>query len=87
VGAFRTDDGFVVSLPYGSDTDWLRNVMAAGAASLVHEGATYDVDRPELVPVTDVAGFLPAGEIRNLRLFAVDTCLQMHASEDTKESA
>ena len=26
IGAVPTDDGFVIALPYGSNTDWLKNV-------------------------------------------------------------
>lgn len=28
VEAFATDDGFLIALPYGSDADWLKNVLA-----------------------------------------------------------
>jgi deazaflavin-dependent oxidoreductase (nitroreductase family) len=77
VGAFATDDGFVISLPYGSDTDWVKNVLASGSATIVHEGDTYRVDHPELVPTTVAAPHLPPGEQRNLRRFAVDQCLRV----------
>ena len=81
VGAFATDDGFVIALPYGSDPDWLKNVLASGSATLVHEGGTYRVDRPELIPTTAAAPHLPVKEQRNLRLFAVDQCLQVRTVE------
>jgi len=77
VGAFATDDGFVIALPYGSDPDWLKNVIASGSATIVHEGETARVDRPELVATPEVAPFLPDKELRNLRLFAVDQCLRV----------
>ena len=47
---FATEDGFVIALPYGSGTDWLKNVMASGSATIVHEGNTYQVDQPDLFP-------------------------------------
>ena len=31
--AFRVGDGYVVALFYGADSDWARNVLAAGACS------------------------------------------------------
>jgi deazaflavin-dependent oxidoreductase (nitroreductase family) len=77
VGAFATDDGFVIALPYGSDPDWLKNVMASGSATVVHEGGTYRVDRPELIPTGDAAPYLPEKELRTLRMFAVDQCLRV----------
>jgi deazaflavin-dependent oxidoreductase (nitroreductase family) len=44
VQAVATDDGFVIALPYGPNTDWLKNVLASGSATIVHEGNTYRVD-------------------------------------------
>lgn len=81
VGTFATDDGFVISLPYGADTDWLKNVLASGSATIVVEGHTYPVDQPELVPTAVTAPHLPAKEQRNLRLFAVDQCLRVRRAE------
>src|SRR5262245_41774971 len=34
---FATDDVFLISLPYGPDTDWCKNILAAGTATLVTE--------------------------------------------------
>jgi hypothetical protein len=52
VGAVATEDGFVDALVYGWNTDWLQNVLASGSATLVHKGRTYEVDQPEIVPIT-----------------------------------
>lgn len=81
VEAFAIDDGFIISLPYGPDTDWLKNVLASGSATIVDEGSTYRVDHPELVPSTVAAPHLPAKEQRSLRLFAVDQCLRVRTVE------
>ena len=75
---FPTDDGFVVPLPYGDRADWVRNVLASGSATVVHEGSTYSVDHPALVPVATVRDALPAKELRNLRTFGVDRCITLH---------
>ena len=56
------DDGFVVALPYGSNTDWLKNVLANGAATIVHDGNTYGVDRPEVVPLSTVGHQFSPGD-------------------------
>lgn len=74
---FATEDGFVIALPYGPGTDWLRNVMASGSATIVYEGNTYRVDQPELVPTAIAAHYMPAKEQRELRRFAVDQCLRV----------
>lgn len=74
---FPTDDGFVIALPYGPGTDWLKNVVASGSAAIVHEGNTYRVDQPELVPTATAAPYMPAKEQRELRRFAIDRCLRV----------
>jgi len=35
VKVFRRADGYVISLPYGADSDWVKNVLAAGGCELV----------------------------------------------------
>ena len=67
----------MIALPYGSGTDWLKNVMASGSATIVHEGGTYRVDQPELVPAAMAAPFMGAKEQRELRRFGIDQCLRV----------
>jgi deazaflavin-dependent oxidoreductase (nitroreductase family) len=86
VEAFATDDGFVIALPYGPDTDWLRNVLASGSATIVDDGNSYRVDQPDLVPSAVAAPYLPAKEQRSLRLFAVDQCLRVRTVEPENAS-
>ena len=81
VGPFATDDGFVIALPYGASSDWVKNVLAAGSATLVTEGQTYDVDEPEIIPLSDVVDVLPSKERRNLRLFRVEQALRTRRRE------
>lgn len=75
VGPFPTADGFVIALPYGTSSNWVKNVLAAGSATLVTDGETYDVDEPEIVPLGEVVDVLPGKERRNLRLFRVEQAL------------
>lgn len=80
VGAVPTDDGFVIALPYGTRAQWLRNVLAAGSATLVSEGTVHEVDRPELVPLEEANGWFPAGDQRSHRWFGVKQCLRLRAA-------
>jgi deazaflavin-dependent oxidoreductase (nitroreductase family) len=80
--AMPDGDSFLIALPYGTESDWLKNVLAHGSATIVHEGVEYPVDQPEIVPVRSVEGVLPADEARTLRLFGVDTCLRLHQVPD-----
>jgi deazaflavin-dependent oxidoreductase (nitroreductase family) len=75
VGAIPTDDGFLIALPYGTRADWVRNVLAAGTATIVHGGETFPVGEPVVVPTAAVASELPPSERRMLRIFNVDRCL------------
>jgi deazaflavin-dependent oxidoreductase (nitroreductase family) len=79
VGAVRTEDGLVVALVYGSRTDWVRNVMAAGSAVIVHEGHVYTVDDPQIVPMHEVARYFDKGSRAAFRLLAIREALTMRA--------
>jgi len=87
---FATDGGFLVSLPYGSNTDWLKNVLAGGSAVLVTNGQTCTVDRPEVVATDDVKDEFPPSEERTHRWFGVDQCLRLRlveANDATEQAA
>ena len=77
VGPIAVGDDFVIALPYGPGADWVRNVVASGSATLVHEGRTVPVHQPELVPTAEIIRELPSSEQRTLRLFGVDQCLRV----------
>jgi deazaflavin-dependent oxidoreductase (nitroreductase family) len=49
VGAEHIPDGFLIPLGYGTDVDWLRNVLAAGCATIESDGRSYAVVRPEVL--------------------------------------
>jgi deazaflavin-dependent oxidoreductase (nitroreductase family) len=48
VNVFRAPDGYVVALTYGKDSDWVRNVLAAGRAELRTHGRRVPVTAPRL---------------------------------------
>lgn len=50
VMVFEDDDGYVIALTYGSDADWVRNVLSARRAELVVGGRTVSVAEPTLLP-------------------------------------
>ena len=53
-------DGFLVSLPYGSDRDWVRNVVAAGRCTLLRGGRRFELADPRLLDAAGAAPLLPA---------------------------
>jgi deazaflavin-dependent oxidoreductase (nitroreductase family) len=42
-------DAFVIGLPWGAQTNWVRNVITAGGCSIRWKGADHRVTDPELV--------------------------------------
>ena len=87
VGAVKTDDGFVIALPYGSNTDWLKNVLASGQATIVHDGTSHAVDQPEVVAIADVALLFSPNDQRAHRWFDVQYCLRVRSVEPASPRA
>jgi hypothetical protein len=53
------DDVVLIPAPLGSGSQWARNVLHAGRARLQLHETLYDLDRPELITITE-AGIVPA---------------------------
>jgi deazaflavin-dependent oxidoreductase (nitroreductase family) len=86
VWAVPTEDGFVIAIVYGSRSDWLKNVKA-GAAAIVHQGETYAVNQPEVVPMENARAYFPAALQRTHRLIRVDRCLRVRRVKVEKTAA
>jgi deazaflavin-dependent oxidoreductase (nitroreductase family) len=48
VNVFAAGDGYVFALTYGPDTDWVKNVLAAGGCELRTRGRTVRLTSPRL---------------------------------------
>jgi deazaflavin-dependent oxidoreductase (nitroreductase family) len=53
VATAPTPDGFVIPLPFGGATQWARNVLATGGATIRWNGRTYAVVDPEIIPASE----------------------------------
>jgi deazaflavin-dependent oxidoreductase (nitroreductase family) len=71
VNAWLGDDDVIVALTYGRDTDWLKNLTAAGGGEVVTGRSTYRVGRPMLIG-TEGMRRMPALARPILRLIEVD---------------
>ena len=89
VGVVADGDAFLIALPYGSRAQWLRNVLAAGSATLVHEGTTYHVDQPEVIVLATVAERFSASDQGLFRWLRVQDCLRLRnvEREEVRSSA
>jgi deazaflavin-dependent oxidoreductase (nitroreductase family) len=82
LGAYAYGDGFVLSLVYGSQTDWCRNVMAAGTCMLAWKGHTYELERPEIISGPEVMQTWPAWERVVLRTVGIHEFLWLHHAKE-----
>lgn len=81
VGVVATDDSFVIALPYGDQADWLKNVLAAGSATIVHEGETYEVNQPEIAPIEQAAESFSEKDQKAHEVFNVEQVLVLRRPE------
>ena len=51
--ALPTDTGYVLVCRYGPESDWVRNVLAAGSATLRVDGEEHELTAPRLVSQAD----------------------------------
>jgi deazaflavin-dependent oxidoreductase (nitroreductase family) len=59
VEVFGAPDGFIIALTYGPDTDWLKNIQAAGGGELRTGGRTLRVGEPRVYHDEDRRGIRP----------------------------
>ena len=76
VNAFRTEDGYVIALTYGADSDWPKNVLAAGGCTLLTRGKAVPLTDPHLVH-TAAHRSVPAPIRAILRLLGVDDYVEL----------
>jgi len=81
VGVQRVGDDLYISLVYGEGTQWLRNVRAAGGATVIHDGSEIEATTPELVPI----GQTPIARVDRLAisLFGITHALRMRAASES----
>jgi len=78
VNVFATDDGYVFALTYGPDTDWVKNVLAAGGCELRARGRVISLTEPVLVHDETRPHIRPL-ERRVLRVIGVADFLSLRA--------
>ena len=77
VGVIDTGDDILITLPYGTSSDWLKNVKTEGSAEVVHEGRTFRVEHPEVMAAADAAPHHSRRERLVQRLYGVDLVLRL----------
>jgi hypothetical protein len=84
LSAYPLGDGFVLTLAY-PHTDWCSNIMATGKCTLTLKGQEYELERPEMIPISEAwAAYPPI-----TKLFALaggeQQCLWVHKKQVVPE--
>ena len=66
---FKTQDGFVILIGYGPQTDWLKNVLAGGPTVLHKRGKALALASPRIVSKAEAAPLVTPGPRVFYRLF------------------
>ena len=79
VNVFRAPEGFLIALTYGRESEWVRNVLAAGGCELETRGVRYQLVAPTIVRDPTRRRFpLPVRIV--LRLIGANDFLQLSSS-------
>lgn len=81
VVAEKVDGSFLVPLPYGARVDWLRNVLAAGRATVTSGGETHEVNEPEIIGLPEASLQLPARRRRAFERFGVEKFVKLRLTQ------
>jgi deazaflavin-dependent oxidoreductase (nitroreductase family) len=57
--ALRTEEGFIVPLPFGDATQWAKNLFTAGCGSIQSAGRVHEIGEPRIVEGGVAAAHLP----------------------------
>ena len=49
INVFRASNGFIIALTYSSQSEWVKNVLAAGGCELKTRGKKYQFSSPNVV--------------------------------------
>lgn len=77
VDAHRVDGGYVFILVYGSQSDWVRNITAAGSARLTVGGQDIELTSPRLIPDQQAWEEIGAGVKRPPKMLRISEYLWM----------
>jgi deazaflavin-dependent oxidoreductase (nitroreductase family) len=79
VEVFPAADGYVLALTYGPDTDWVKNVLAAGGCELRTRGRSIRLGSPRLFHDESRSGIRPL-ERQVLRALRVTDFLSLSST-------
>ena len=69
--AFPTENGLVVTVLYGTNSDWVRNVLAASRVEVKRHRQSHEYEQPRLVGSNEGLQLVPTMVRRPFRLLGV----------------
>jgi deazaflavin-dependent oxidoreductase (nitroreductase family) len=88
-GARRSGETIVVPLTFGNQSDWVRNVRAAGGCSIRLQGETYRATQPEFLTWQEAKPLLRSAfspfERASFRMLGIRQFLRLHALPPTPD--
>jgi hypothetical protein len=80
INVFRRGDAYFFFLTYGSDAQWVKNVLAAGSCSLETRGRVVELVEPVLVNDPELRPAPPVVRFVERRIAGATEYLRMRAS-------
>jgi deazaflavin-dependent oxidoreductase (nitroreductase family) len=81
IDAHVVADGYLFIANYGSGSDWVQNILAAGSATLDTGGEVVELTRPEIVPVEVGYSLLAPDDKRPPSFVGAESCLRMRTAQ------
>jgi deazaflavin-dependent oxidoreductase (nitroreductase family) len=78
--AFPTENGLVVTVLYGTNSDWVRNVLAASRAEVERRRESHEYEQPRLVGSNEGLQLVPTMVRRPFRLLGVHHFVRLTVS-------
>ncbi|MEV6301411.1 nitroreductase family deazaflavin-dependent oxidoreductase [Actinoplanes sp. NPDC051861] len=83
IAVVATPDGFIVNLPWGTRTNWVQNVLAAGGCTLRWKGTDHRVTDPRLLEAEEARPFYSNFQWNTAkRFFPADAWLLLHRAQE-----
>jgi deazaflavin-dependent oxidoreductase (nitroreductase family) len=83
INLFRRGDAYLFFLTYGSDVQWVKNVIAAGSCSVETGGRFVELVEPELITDPELRPAPPHVRFAERRIAGVTQYLQMRIASST----
>jgi deazaflavin-dependent oxidoreductase (nitroreductase family) len=80
MNVFRRDDDYYFFLTYGSDVQWVKNILATGSCSIETRGRVVELIDPELITDPELRPAPPCVRLVERRIAGVTQYVRMRAS-------